>query len=155
MKEGIMKYKWNSTGFSANANKVGEELSIIEETKDLTSVNVLQYAKTHKSSELNKCFEWDDSIASEKYRLIQANNILVSISVVVTEEAKEEPLRAFVNVKTKEDKKVFKSIVKVLENDEEYLQLLEKAERDFISYKEKYTKVVKYKDLRKIISKNI
>ena len=147
-----MEYKWNNTGFSANANKVGKELEIIEATKDLTNTNILQYAKMHKSSELNKCFEWDDTIAGEKYRMQQANYILASISIVVTE--KEEPVRAFVNVKT-DEKKVFKSIVKVLENDEEYQQLLKKAERDFISYKDKYNKLVEIKDLKNIIIKNL
>lgn len=148
-----MKYKWNNVGFNANANKVGQELEIIEATTELTNFNILQYAKTHKSSELNKCFEWDDTIAGEKWRMQQANNILASISIVVTE--KEEPVKAFVNIKTHEEKRVFKSIVKVLENDEEYQQLLKKAERDFISYKDKYNKLVEIKDLKNIIIKNL
>lgn len=148
-----MKYKWNNVSFSANANKVGQELEIIEATTELTNFNILQYAKTHKSSELNKCFEWDNTIAGEKYRMQQANNILASISIVVTEE--DEPVKAFVNIKTHEEKRVFKSIVKVLENDEEYQQLLKKAERDFISYKDKYNKLVEMKDLKNIIIKNL
>lgn len=148
-----MKYKWNNVGFIANANKVGQELEIIEATTELTNFNILQYAKTHKSSELNKCFEWDDTIAGEKYRMHQANNILASISIVVTE--KEEPVKAFVNIKTHEEKRVFKSIVKVLNNEEEYQQLLKKAERDFISYKDKYNKLVEIKDLKNIIIKNL
>ena len=148
-----MKYKWNSTGFTANADKVGKELEIIEETRELTNSNVLQYAKTHKSSELNKCFEWDDTVAGEKYRMHQATLILGSISIVVVEQ--EEPVKAFVNIKTNEEKRIFKSIVKVLENGEEYQQLLEKAERDFISYKDKYNKLVEIKDLKNIIIKNL
>ena len=148
-----MKYKWNNVSFSANANKVGHELEIIEATTELTNFNILQYAKTHKSSELNKCFEWDNTIAGEKWRMQQANNILASISIVVTE--KEEPVKAFVNIKTHEEKRVFKSIVKVLNNEDEYQQLLKKAERDFISYKDKYNKLVEIKDLKSIIIKNL
>ena len=148
-----MKYKWNNVSFSANANKVGHELEIIEATTELTNFNILQYAKTHKSSELNKCFEWDNTIAGEKWRMQQANNILASISIVVTE--KEEPVKAFVNIKTHEEKRVFKSIVKVLNNEYEYQQLLKKAERDFISYKDKYNKLVEIKDLKSIIIKNL
>ena len=148
-----MKYKWNTAGFTANADKVGKELEIIEETRELTNSNILQYAKTHKSSELNKCFEWDDTVAGEKYRMHQATLILGSISIVVVEQ--EEPVKAFVNIKTNEEKRIFKSIVKVLNNDEEYQQLLEKAERDFISYKDKYNKLVELKDLKNIIIKNL
>ena len=40
-------------------------------------------------------------------------------------------------------------------NEEEYQQLLEKAERDLISYKDKYNKLVEIKDLKNIIIKNL
>lgn len=150
-----MTYKWKVAGFKANANKVGKELEGIEQTSELTNVNVLEYAKNNKESELNKCFEWDDKKASEKFRLIQANQILQSISIVISETSPEEVTKAFVNVRTKEETKIFKNIVSVLENDEEYLQLKQKAERDFISYKEKYNKILKLKDLKDIITRNI
>ena len=149
-----MTYKWKSAGFKGNATKVGKELEGIEQTSELTNVNVLEYARNNKNSELNKCFEWDDTKAGEKYRLIQANNIMQSISIVINDEP-EETTKAFVNIKTKEETKVFKNIVSVLENDEEYLQLKQKAERDFISYKEKYNKILKLKDLKDIIFKNM
>ena len=148
-----MTYKWNNVRFDANADKVGKELEIIESTDELTNFNVLQYAKMHKSSELNKCFDWDNTVAGEKWRMQQANNILASISVVVIEH--EEPVKAFVSIKTPEEKRVFKSIVKVLNNEEEYNQLLNKAEKEFISYKDKYNKLVKMKDLKEIIIKNL
>lgn len=149
-----MNYKWKAAGFKANADKVGKELEKIEKTGELTNVNILEYARKNKKSELNKCFEWDNTIAGEKFRLFQANQILQSISIVVKEEP-EETTKAFVNIRTKEETKVFKNIVSVLQNDEEYSQLKAKAERDFISYKEKYNKILKLKDLKDIIFKNM
>jgi hypothetical protein len=150
-----MTYKWNVKGFKGEANKVGKELEVIEQTSELTNVSVLEYAKDNKESELNKCFEWNDVIAGEKYRLVQASQILNNISVVISDTQPEEVTKAFVNVRTSEDTKVFKNIVSVLENDEEYIQLKQKAERDFISYKEKYNKILKLKDLKDIITRNI
>ena len=150
-----MTYKWNSTGFKGDADKVGRELERIEQDEELTNINVLEFARRNKNSELNKCFEWDDTKASEKYRMIQAGNILTSISIVISDEKPIETTRAFINIKTVEEKKVFKNVVSVIENDEEYRQLKEKAERDFISYKDKYNKILKLKDLKDIIFKNI
>lgn len=151
-----MTYKWSSTSYKGvSADKVGKELEGIESEKELTNVNVLDFAKNNKDSELYKCFDWNDKTASEKYRLIQANNILVSISIVVNEEEPKESVRAFVNIKTKEEERVYKNIVSVIENDEEYLQLKEKAKRDFISYKQKYDKILKLKDLKSIILENL
>lgn len=148
-----MKYCWNNVGFDADANKVGEELRIIEEREELTREKVVEYAKDEKS-ELHKCFEWDDKIAGEKFRLVQATNVLTSISIVYEEEPKRAT-RLFVNIKNDDEKREYKNIVSVLENDEEYQQLLDKAERDFISYKTKYNDLVKLNDLKNIIYKNI
>lgn len=152
-KERIMKYCWSSVGFDADANKVGKELEILEGKYELTREVVLEYAK-NKNSELNKCFEWNDSIAGEKYRLQQATWILASISIIVNDEPKRTT-RMYVNIKNDDNRKEYKNIVSVVENDDEYKQLLDKAERDFISYKEKYQDMVQLKDLKNIIFKNI
>ena len=136
--------------YKGDANKVGQELAFIEKDNELTSENVVEFAKKYKDSELHKCFEWNDAECGRKYRLIQANNIIQNISVVIAEDT-QETTKAFVNVKTKEEKRVFKNIVSVIENDEEYEQLKEKARQDFISYKNKYDKIIRLKDLKAII----
>lgn len=148
-----MKYCWSATSYEADANKVGKELERIESKEELTRESVLKFAK-NKKSELHKCFEWDDSIAGEKYRLHQATNILTSISIVYEEEPKRTT-RMYVNIKNTENQREYKNIVSVLENDEEYQQLLYKAERDFVSYKDKYQNMIQLNDLKNIIFKNI
>lgn len=148
-----MTYKWSTYQFKGDANKVGEELERIEAVSELTNNSVLEYAEKNRNSELYKCFEWDDTKAARKYRLTQATAILQNISIVINEE--EDTAKAFVSIKTKEETKVYKNIVSVIENDEEYNQLKDKAKRDFISYKEKYDKVLKLKDLKAIIFENL
>ena len=146
-----MVYKWKTVGFSADPRKVGEELETIEE---LTNYSVVDKARD-ENTELHKCFEWNDTIAGEKFRLQQANHILSSISIVVEKDNEEKCVRKYVNIKTTEDKKVFKDIVKVIENSEEYNQLLDKAEREFIGYKQRYEELIQIKDLKDIIFRNI
>lgn len=148
-----MKYCWSATSYEADANKVGKELERIESKEELTRESVLKFAK-NKKSELHKCFEWDDSIAGEKYRLYQASNILTSISIVYEEEPKRTT-RMYVSIKNTENQRKYKNIVSVLENDEEYQQILDKAERDFVSYKDKYQNMIQLNDLKNIIFKNI
>lgn len=148
-----MKYCWSATGYEADANKVGRELEIIEGREELTREAVVEYAK-NKNSELHKCFEWDDKIASEKYRLFQATNILTSISIVYEEEPKRAT-RMFVNIRNDNNERKYKNIISVLENDDEYKQLLDKAEKDFVSYKDKYQNMIQLNDLKNIIFKNI
>lgn len=150
-----MTYKWSMGVFKGDANKVGKELEGIEKESELTNYNVVEFAKKNTQSELNKCFEWNDTIAGEKYRLVQANQLLQSISIVISDTEPKETTKAFVNIKTKEETRVFRNIVSVLENDEEYKQLKEKAKKDFISYKDKYDKILKLKDLKAIIFENL
>lgn len=144
----MKKYSWKATGFSANAQKVGEELETIS---DITNKNVLEYARKNKKSELHKCFEWDDKIASEKYRLNQANYIITSISFVI----QEEPLKKqkiYYSIKT-EDENVskFKNIKNILENDDEYYALCNKAKKELENCKNKYNDLIQKKDLKEII----
>lgn len=143
-----MVYVWNTVGFSADANKVGKELEDLEKQNgSINRYEVLEKAK-NENTELHKCFEWDDSVAGEKYRLIQASNILTSISVKVTE---KETTRYYVNVKTKENEKEYKNIKAVINNPDEYEQLISKARKDFENYKAKYEKVLKRETLKTLI----
>lgn len=145
------KYSWKYMGFSANAQKVGEELEKIEEVEILSNKSVLTYAKENKNSELYKCFEWNDEIASEKYRLIQASNVISSISFVVNEEPLEKQ-KIYYSVKTEEENvNMFKNIKGILEDDSEYSKLCGKAKNELESCTEKYNKLIQRDDLKNII----
>lgn len=144
----MKKYSWKNVGFEASAQKVGEEL---ENIKDITNKNVLEYAKENVDSELYKCFEWDNSIASEKYRLIQATKIISSISFVI----QEEPLKkqkVYYSIKTNEESNsVFRNIKDILENDDEYTILCNKAKQELTNCKNNYNDLIKKQDLKEII----
>lgn len=147
----MKKYSWKSTGFSANAQKVGEELEQIEKQDAVSSKNVLTYARKNKDSELYKCFEWDNKIAGEKYRLFQASNIISSISIVINEKPKEKQ-KVYYKIRT-EEKEVgsFKNIKDILKNDVEYIAICNKAEDDLKKCTEKYHKLINRDDLKDII----
>ena len=63
---------WKIEGiFKANAQKCYEEISKLNR---ITPEDILNQAKDI-NSELHKCFEWDDTIAANKYRLQQARQV--------------------------------------------------------------------------------
>ena len=47
-------------------------------------------AAQDSNSELHKCFEWDDTEAARKYRIIQAGNLVRNLVIVESKE-KSEP----------------------------------------------------------------
>jgi len=147
----MKKYSWKSAGFSADVQVVGEELEEVEREGEITAEHVLEYAERHKDSELHKCFEWNDDEASRKYRLYQARQIICSISVEIKEEPKVKQ-RVYFSVKSSDtDDRVFKNINNILENDDEYRQLVERARNEFDSCKEKYETLLNKEDLKDII----
>lgn len=147
----MREYSWKNMGFSADAQLVGEELEKLEILGEVTSDALLSYARNNPESETYKCFEWDDSVAGEKFRRYQATHVLTSIAVKI----KEEPVktqRVYFSVKTSsDDTRKFKNIKEVLKNDEEYQQIVDKARKDFITCKEKYDELIERDDLKDVI----
>ena len=150
----MREYSWKHTGvayYNADAQLVGEELEKLEFAGELTADEVLEFARNNPNSETYKCFEWDNSVAGEKYRKMQASGVLSSISVTIKEEPKETQ-RVYVSVKTSlDDTRKFKNIKEVLKNDDEYQQVIDRAKNEFINCKEKYEALLKKEDLKEVI----
>lgn len=147
----MREYSWKNTGFDADAQLVGEELEKLELAGEITSEMVLDFARKNPESETYKCFEWDDSIAGEKFRRYQATHIMSSISIKIKEEPVETQ-RVYVSVKSSSDKtRKFKNIKEVLKDDEEYKQLVNRAKDEFVSCKEKYERLLQKEDLKDVI----
>lgn len=147
----MKKYAWKYSGFDVDVQIVGEELEKIEELGEISSEQVLEYAENHKDSELYKCFDWDDKSASRKYRLQQASQIISSISIEIKEEPVEKQKVYYSVISSINSARKFKNIKEILENDEEYIQLVSKAKEDLNSCKEKYDNLIKKEDLKDII----
>ena len=76
---------WKMSGvFKADAEKVSAEIESIG--SEATPAEIVEKAKD-ESTELHKCFEWDDSIAAQRWRLQQARQI---VCLLVYEEEKKE-----------------------------------------------------------------
>lgn len=95
-----MVYKWKIPGLiSVEAQDAGEELErIYRKNGKLNAQDVVEESRP-KEAVLHNCFEWDDSVAAEKYRKSQAQEIIKQI--VVTTEAAEtlhSEVRAFVSI---------------------------------------------------------
>lgn len=148
----MKKYSWKSSSYNVDVQKVGEELELIENSQiEVTNRNVLEFAKNNKNSELYKCFEWNDKIAGEKYRLNQASNIISSISFIIEEEPiKKQKIYFSIKSEEKEARK-FKNIKDILDDDKEYLALLDKAKAELENCKNNYENLIKKQDLKDII----
>lgn len=133
------QYSWHTgVGYTSkmDANKVGKELEQLGE--DITASGVVALARK-KSSEMHDYFEWDDSIAGEKYREDQARKLIALLKVTYVKGKKETaPVRAYVNVKRNEG---YSQIEKVVQNVDAYQMLLDRAYSELLVIKNKYTEL--------------
>ena len=126
--------------FHANAQLVAEEIvSLCDDVNGVTKQQIVDYAR-NEDTELHKCFEWDDSIASERYRLIQAGDVLRHIVIKRTEKQIEQnapEIRVFHKTDLKPDNG-YKPISYIVKNDDEYQKLLQMALAELHAFKQKY-----------------
>lgn len=122
--------KWKVGGiFKADANECYREISSLEQ---ITPKAILDFARD-ENSELHKCFEWDNDLAAEKYRKIQAGNVIRMLYV----EPKSEdapPVRAL----SRTSNTVYQPTRTFLKNQNEYEDLLKRALSELESFRLKY-----------------
>lgn len=122
--------RWKINGiFKADPQKIFKELG----STSITPEEVLEKARNEKT-ELNKCFEWNDGIAAEKYRLQQARQI-IQLLVVVPKSEDSEPIRAF---QITSERNTYQPTRLFLEDPDEYQILLRRAKIELQEIKKRY-----------------
>ena len=127
---------WRTPGvFKADAQKVCDELREIGE--EFTPQDIVDAAED-ETTELHKCFEWDNDKAASNYRLYQAR-ILTSQLVFKREVTEETPPPAPVRIFNKtEDSGGYKIPERTFKVQEEYEALLQRARSELHAFKVKY-----------------
>jgi hypothetical protein len=124
------------------AQRYGEHIQCLEEQHGgVTPKIVLEDAKD-AASPLHDWFEWNDSVAAERYRITQAAYILRSINVIVeeTETRAFQPVTVTVSDEVDEDaaNHRYLSISVVLADEEKRKQLLRDALAQLGWWRKKY-----------------
>lgn len=138
-----MEYKaaYGSPLTDKQAQRYGEFLEALAEENNgsLSAEDVLQNA--HASSPIHDYFEWDDSEAAQRYRMVQARELLRFIEVIIERDGVQEQVRAFHNVHIVTDKtseRVYAPLVRILSDDDLRHQVIEGALRELNSWKKRY-----------------
>lgn len=87
---------------------------------------------------LHGCFTWDDTVAAQKHREEEARRLIRAVVVREMDgDTLEEPVRAYVNIRTLEDSD-YRSVVDVLADDELAEKLLARALAEARSWNRRY-----------------
>ena len=142
------KYCWRRGAgfFKADANKVATEIMAIGD--DVKPSDVVEKARD-KSTELHKCFTWDNKVAGEKWRLYEARQVMCQLVIVEEESPTDRPeIRVF--HKTLDDEG-YKPIEIVVQNKDEYAKLLERAWAELRAFKAKYAMLKELEEILNLI----
>ena len=156
-----MVYEWKQgSRFSVDATKVGRE---IEEIGNSVTAEAVVDKARRKKGELHSCFEWDDSVAAEEYRLNQAREILRSLVIaVVPSDPSEESIviRAYEHVDLGEQsdpRRAYVPTKKALNNPELRKQVIARLYSSISEAKELAEKyehlIVQFKEVKERLSK--
>ena len=117
---------------------------------EITPENVLDLARDEKT-ELHKCFEFDDTIAGEKYRLIQARDIIRHFVIKYTsDEGEEQRLRTF-QITTVTNR--YEPTRVIMKNPDEYAALLSRAKEELRNVKRRYQTLTELEEVFEAIDK--
>lgn len=138
-----MQAEWRVKGiYKADAQKVADEIG----NDKITPQEMVERAR-NEQSELHKCFEWNDTVAAEKYRLQQAR-VVLSMLVFKTKTEEEQKVRIF-SLTT--EKYVYQPTKQFLVQADEYQQLLKRALAELQAFKEKYSSLAELEDVFNVI----
>lgn len=125
-----MQAEWRVKGiYKADAQKVADEIG----NEKITPQEMIEKAR-NEQSELHKCFEWNDTVAAEKYRLQQAR-VVLSMLVFKPKTEEEQPVRIF-SLTT--EKSTYQPTKQFLVQADEYQDLLKRALAELEAFKRKY-----------------
>lgn len=94
-------------------------------------------ASRPEDAPLHSLFEWNDSIAAEKYREDQARYIIRHVCVVQEDEENESaPVRAFFQIDN--ESSTYEPTLVIMNDEEKYERLLDIAKRELKAFENKY-----------------
>lgn len=135
---------WKTIGFKADPNKVYQEILNIGASASPQSI---VDAARDESSELHKCFDWNDATAAESWRRQQAR--LIVCNLVYTRSSTDDTPTE-VRVIESVSRETYKPSVMIIQNDNEYKQVLDRALSELRAWENRYSYI---KELVPIIEK--
>lgn len=136
-----MSITWGFMKFSADAQKCYAEITSLEEA---TPENIVDLARD-ESTELHKCFQWDDSIAAENWRRQQARQVCQSLTVTI--EVDEEKTQTYRVIQHDPVTMAYRPIVYTVRDQDAYSRLLEQAKSELKSFKARYARLAELSEI--------
>lgn len=129
--------------YKGNAEKCAAEIASLGDA--VTAKDVVAFAQD-PTTELHKCFEWDNEKAAEKWREHTARNIIRALVYDHSDEETQETVSFRIFSRDSENK-VYKQTLRMVTVENEYARLLEDAMRELEVFRRKYSQLVELESI--------
>lgn len=127
--------EWKVKGlYKADAETVYREITSLGDK--FSPEDIVEAAKD-ESSELHKCFEWNDEVAAQKWRLHTAR-MLINQLVIRTETSDNIPVAVRV-ISSASEVNTYVPTKMLIKSESDYADLLAKAKRELQAFQQKYS----------------
>lgn len=134
--------------YKADATKVASELESLG--SEYTLSDVVEKARD-SHSEMHSCFEWDDTVAGQKYRECQAGQMIRQLVIVRDNKNEQEKTNIRVFVSTGKRDNTYTSTKLIVKKQDEYEALLERALSELRAFKAKYSSLSELDEILSLI----
>lgn len=147
----MKQYSYKRPIAGCSAQVAGEMIESIEERDGSVTPQAFLEASRPEDSPTHGAFEWDDSVAAEKFRLTQSRQIINSIQVKIISDDAEHTERkaiAFVNVTDgRHNPAQYKSVNVALADSESREIVLRNALQELEAFQKKYEGLVELQEV--------
>ena len=138
-----MTVEWKVKGlFKADPESVYSEITALG---DSFSPEMIVAAARDESTELHKCFTWDDTIAAESWRKHQARMILAQL--VIRTETKDNETVAVRVVASTNVRNEYTPTAMLVRSEQNYEDLLARAIKELKAFQQKYKIVAELREI--------
>lgn len=142
-------YEWKTKSMiKADPNEAGKQFEELERTVGLTAENVVN-TNREEGTPLHDEFEWNNDIAAENYRLMQARHLIGNICVRV-ETKQGEIVQQRVFLKTTECSP-YESVSVIIKDEDKHAAMLERALKELTAFMKKYQVLKELYPLKSVI----
>ena len=126
--------------------------TIYQQRGELTPANVVAEARD-EAHPLHHRFEWDDTIAGEKYREIQAGALIRSVKITYTAKSGEQSVRGFLPIVREENAEVaaptttYKPTEEVVADPFTRELVLREFKREWQRFQERYKHLAEFAEI--------
>lgn len=131
-----MVYQWKTgSRHKVSAAVAAEVMDRLAEEDRLNAQELVEESRP-EDAPLHSEFEWDDSVAAEKYREEQAGALIRHLVVRIEANDQEYPTRQYFMIQP--EAKIYEPIQVILKDEDKTDLLLEQAKRELRAFKAKY-----------------